>query len=236
MAKKKKSILTATVLRKEKTVSTKYRKSKNLKGKNLVSAYKRHVGSILTNAVKKYNAYANKNYSFTSEYKELSTMLSSLNITTGDVENQTIKNLRKMLNDPQNLNDYFNTVAILEKVSQLPTPAEMEKKLQSQFKKSAFNMNGVSFTDYVNALNNIENSDIFVNADDGKMIYTYYDVYVGDIVETENPDDVSKYVKSVANLSNAQYQQIRYNRLNAKSADKSLAQSIADMLDDDLEI
>ena len=108
--------------------------------------------------------------------------------------------------------------------------------MQNQFKKSAFNDLNITFEDYINALNNIENGDVFINADDSKMIYTYYDVYVGDIVETSNKADVANYVKSVANLSNAQYQQIRYNRLNAKSADKSLAQSIADMLDDDIEI
>ena len=236
MAKKKKSILTATVLRKEKTVPAEYRKSKNLKGKNLVTSYKKHVGAILTSAVKKYDAYNSQNYGFTSEYKELSTMLSSLNISTRDVKSNNVENLRKMLNNPANLNDYFNTVAILEKVAQLPTPAKMKKKLQNQFKKSAFNDLNITFEDYINALNNIENSDVFINADDGKMIYTYYDVYVGDIVETSNKADVANYVKSVANLSNAQYQQIRYNRLNAKSADKSLAQSIADMFDDDIEI
>jgi hypothetical protein len=48
-------------------------------------------------------------------------------------------------------------------------------------------------------------------------------------VETTNAQDVALYVQNIADISTAQYYNLKYER---DIADKTTAQTIADMLDD----
>jgi hypothetical protein len=137
-----------------------------------------------------------------------------------------------MLNNPSDIDKYFNAVTILEKIAKLPTANALEKKLKKQFTHGEFGKlqkYGVTFDTYVRALNNINADSVYSRVDDGKIIFNYYNVYTGEIVETTNAQDVALYVQNIADISTAQYYNLKYER---DIADKTTAQTIADMLDD----